>query len=251
MSKLRGIVPIVGAFCVAALCAASLYTMIVPPKPILLYNKTNSAPIGWYKIDPKGLPMRDKMVAAYVPEDAILLAHMREYLPRHIPVLKTVWASGGDKICSNDGVIVMSGRPDIIAKAEDNLGRKLPSWQGCITLSHEQIFLVSTHVETSFDSRYFGPVHIDNVLGTAEYVGPNPIGFKKQGGRRRLGAGLGAEGKIKGGVPPSRLKSCLHIFFGGHSFKLGVHPFSAAWPMPIGFEGVHPLKLFNVYKGQQ
>ena len=197
MSKPRGIVSSVVVLMVTVLCAASLYTMIVPPKPILLYNKTNSAPIGWYKVDPKGLPIRDKMVAAYVPEDARLLAHMREYLPRHIPVLKTVWASGGDKICSNDGVIIASGRPDIIAKAEDNLGRKLPSWQGCITLSHDQIFLVSTHVETSFDSRYFGPVHISNVLGTAEYVGPNLIGFMNQRGRRRLGAGLGAEGKIK------------------------------------------------------
>lgn len=48
----------------------------------------------------------------------------------------------------------------------------MPIWKGCIVLRSDEIFLVSTDVQTSFDSRYFGPVPLKNVLGTVEFVGP-------------------------------------------------------------------------------
>lgn len=171
MINLRAGFSTIVALGVTALCGASVYTMIVPQTPYILYNKSDSAPIGWYRLDPNGAPKRDAMVAAFAPAQARNLADMRDYLPYEIPLLKSVWAVGGEKVCSENGTIRAPNRPDIYALAQDGLGRDLPHWEGCITLSDRQVFLVSTYVQNSFDSRYFGAVELEDVLGTVEYLG--------------------------------------------------------------------------------
>ena len=123
------------------------------------------------------------MVAAFAPDDARLLAHERGYLTSHIPLIKTVWAVAGEKICSEDGVVRVPNRPDIHALREDGSGRAMPVWTGCIILQSDEIFLVSTDVQTSFDSRYFGPVPVKNVLGTVDFVGPEPDRSGASGGQ--------------------------------------------------------------------
>lgn len=158
----------------AALCLAVVMQIADPPRLIVLYNPSASAPVGWYKINANGVIERDVMVAAFAPDDARNLADERGYLPHHVPLIKTVWATGGEKICSENGVVRAPNRPDIYALREDGLGRELPSWSGCITLTMDEVFLVSTDVQTSFDSRYFGPVHLENVLGTVTFIGPKP-----------------------------------------------------------------------------
>ncbi len=158
----------------AALCFAAVMQIVHPPSPFVLYNPSASAPVGWYKINANGAIERDAMVAAFAPDDARNLADQRGYLPHHVPLIKTVWATGGEKICSENGVVRAPNRPDIYALREDGLGRELPSWSGCTTLAMDQIFLVSTDVQTSFDSRYFGPVALENVLGTVTFIGPKP-----------------------------------------------------------------------------
>lgn len=97
MPKTRSLFAGLGAIAVTALCGASVYTMIVPQTPRVLYNKSDSAPIGWYKLDPEGAPVRDAMVAAFAPQEARNLADLRDYLPSHIPLLKSVWAVAGKK----------------------------------------------------------------------------------------------------------------------------------------------------------
>lgn len=157
-----------------ALCGATVWEMIVPPTPRLIYNESPSAPLGWYKIDPDGEVKRDVIVAAFAPEKARNLAHERGYLPSNVPLLKTVWAGPGEKICRLGAKIEAPNRPVLTAAAQDDLGRDLPRWDGCITLSKTEIFLISTDVQTSFDSRYFGAVPVSNVLGTAHYMGERP-----------------------------------------------------------------------------
>ena len=155
-----------------ALCGATVWEMIVPPTPRLIYNESPSAPIGWYRIDPDGALKRDVMVAAFAPADARNLADERGYLPHSVPLLKTVWATSGEEVCRFGAKIEAPNRPVLTASPQDGLGRDLPRWDGCITLSETQVFLISTDVKTSFDSRYFGPVPLQNVLGAAEFLGP-------------------------------------------------------------------------------
>ncbi len=156
---------------VTALCAASLVEIAAPPIPRLLYNTSESAPVGWYAVAPNSRIERDVMVAAFAPADARKLAHNRGYLPYNIPLIKTVWAVAGEEVCSEDGVVHAVNRPDIFTYELDSLGREMPSWQGCIILENNEAFLVSTDVQTSFDSRYFGAVPVENVLGATRYLG--------------------------------------------------------------------------------
>ena len=227
---------IIGAIA-GAVCIFALLDIFRPTTPYVFYNKSQSAPIGWYRLTPKETPKRDTIVAAFAPEKARNMAAIRDYLPSHVPLIKTVWASEGDKVCSKDGVITAPNRPDIHARAQDGLGRIMPGWTGCITLSETQFFLVSTHVQNSWDSRYFGPVEADNILGVVEYLGISAGSAESGNGRARV---EGAEGKIKAGSAPLGLTPCLHIFFGSAMRVCGGASFFAFKREVIGVLGSAP-----------
>ena len=201
---------IIGAIA-GLICVFALVDIFKPATPYVFYNETVSAPVGWYRLTPNRAIKRDVMVAAFAPENARNMAATRDYLPSHVPLLKTVWAAAGDEICSENGRVTAPNRPDIRTQAQDAFGRLMPVWRGCITLSENQYFLVSTHVQNSWDSRYFGPVEKDNILGVVEYLGGSETQEEAGDGRAR---GKGADGKIKAGSAPWGLVPCLHIFFG-------------------------------------
>ena len=124
-------------------------------------------------------------MAALAPANGTTLALEREYFPPNIPLIKTVWAISGEVICYVDGKVLVKGRPPLIVLKHDMLGRLLPSRSGCYELSNDEVFLISNDVQTSFDSRYFGPVKRENLLGRVEYLGQ----FKGRSERRKAGRG--------------------------------------------------------------
>jgi len=150
---------------------ATTVEITFPPKPIILYNSSNSAPIGWYRLHKNMQPSLGEQVAAYAPEWARQLADERRYLPYGYPLIKTVWAIEGDEVCYNNHSVSVPNRPDISVQTKDSLGRDIPLRSGCIVLKSGEYFLVSPDVQTGFDSRYFGPVTIENILGQVEYLG--------------------------------------------------------------------------------
>ena len=132
----------------------------------LIYNPTDSAPRGWYRVTPVDRVVVDDYVIARLPEDVALLATSRGYLPATVPLLKRVAAASGAVVCSHSGVISIDGRSAARAMRSDRAGRALPSWSGCRVLAQDEVFLLSTH-PSSFDSRYFGPLHVRSINGTA------------------------------------------------------------------------------------
>jgi len=46
----------------------------------------------------------------------------------------------------------------------------MPQKSGCIVLKLGEYLLISPDVQTGFDSRYFGPVSSENILGVVEYL---------------------------------------------------------------------------------
>ena len=150
-----------------------------PPEPRLLYNPSKSAPIGWYKINRKTQIQRGDKVAAYAPDWARKLADERHYLPYDYPLIKTVWAVSGEEICSSNGWVTVPNRPHLPVLVRDGLGRDMPVHEGCYTLNDNEVFLVSTDVQTSWDSRYFGPVNRDHILGTVTYLGGGRFGNRR------------------------------------------------------------------------
>ena len=138
--------------------------------PRLLYNPSPSAPVGWYRIDTNASVERDDLVAAFAPDRARGLAAERGYLPWDLPLIKTVWAVGGDEICYVSGTLTAPRRPTLTVLGVDGAGRELPSLEGCETLGDDEVFLVSRKSAASWDSRYFGPVKRSDVLGRAMFV---------------------------------------------------------------------------------
>ena len=170
---------------VAALCAASLFQIISPSQPRIIYNPSPSAPIGWYKLSQIQSPLQGDLVAANVPIAAQNILLERQYLPPNIPILKTVWAVSGEEICHHSGQVLTGNKPALKVLSHDSFGRELPSLSGCYVIPDGRVFLVSTDVQSSFDSRYFGPVPISNIIGRAKYLGQFEWGIE----RRRAGRG--------------------------------------------------------------
>lgn len=156
---------------ITLLILANIGEISTPPLPKLLYNPTESAPVGWYKIQAnRPINVGDK-IAVYPPDWARKLGDERRYLPQHYPLIKSVWAVEGTEICYENGIVRVPNYPDIAVLVQDSLGRDMPVYEGCYTLLKNEIFLASNDLDASWDSRYFGAVGKNNVLGHVDYIG--------------------------------------------------------------------------------
>jgi conjugative transfer signal peptidase TraF len=133
----------------------------------LVYNPSESAPRGWYRVT---LP-RDLHIGTFalvsLPDGIARLADERRYLPRSLQLLKRVAAISGQQVCERDGVVEIDGSPAARAKRIDGAGRRLDAWTGCRRLVDGELFLLSQTANSSFDSRYFGPIDHASVIGRA------------------------------------------------------------------------------------
>jgi conjugative transfer signal peptidase TraF len=137
------------------------------PRPVLLFNPSPSAPRGWYLLGPE-LPRRIGQYAlAHLPSDAARLASERHYLPLGIPLLKSVGALRGDYVCADSMQVRINRRVVGRPLSQDARHRPLDAWRGCLVLSAGQYFLLSVANPASFDSRYFGPVSRELIIGRA------------------------------------------------------------------------------------
>ncbi|MFG9343922.1 S26 family signal peptidase [Pseudomonas aeruginosa] len=158
--------------------AALAWAAFVQPLPRLIYNPSDSVPVGWYCVDPLdhrpvSLPRPlsvGSIVLTRLPADAAALAAQRGYLPAHVPLLKRVGAVAPQHVCIVAGQVRIDGVPVAAALPADRLGRPLPSWQHCRPLAEGELFLLSVTNPASFDSRYFGPVSASAVIGVAHPV---------------------------------------------------------------------------------
>jgi conjugative transfer signal peptidase TraF len=107
--------------------------------------------------------------------EAVSLALERHYLPRGLctsgsgPLIKTVEATAGQAV-EIGGQVIIDGKPlhsSRVLKA-DAEGRPMPVYAGG-TIPDGTVFLHSEFVG-SYDSRYFGPLPSDGILGLAREV---------------------------------------------------------------------------------
>ncbi|EPW8900883.1 S26 family signal peptidase [Pseudomonas aeruginosa] len=155
-----------------ALLAGSLAAMgwatIATSPPRLIYNASDSVPVGWYRISPATSLAPGDLVLVHLPPEVRSLAAQRGYLPANVPLLKTVAAMAPQQVCVQGSQVRIDG--DLVAKRLrwDRKGRALPSWQACRRLVGDELFLLSSSNPASFDSRYFGPVSADAMIGRAQ-----------------------------------------------------------------------------------
>lgn len=136
------------------------------PTPWLAWNASGSAPIGLWRIHPgMGVAVGD-MAMVRTPDGVRQFAAGRHYVPAGVPLLKRVAAADGAHICAVGRDILIDGHRVAVRRAVDQERRPLPWWTGCRRLSRGQLFLLN-RAPDSFDSRYFGPVEREAVIGRA------------------------------------------------------------------------------------
>ena len=70
----------------------------------------------------------------------------------------SVAAIAGDTICAVGPLVSVNGRMVAERRRFDSSHRRLPWWEGCVTLGKGELLLLMTHAPSSFDGRYFGPL---------------------------------------------------------------------------------------------
>jgi type IV secretory pathway protease TraF len=133
--------------------------------PKVYWNTTPSVPTGLYMLASK-VPEKGDLAIISLPEATAALADVRAYLPARSRLIKPVVASYGNTVCRHGLNVSVDGRFLALADTFDMRKRRFLHWDGCHRLTPSEIFVIST-VRGSFDSRYIGPVHVRNVLGTA------------------------------------------------------------------------------------
>lgn len=153
---------------------ALAWASFVTPAARVVYNPSNSVPVGWYRIEPVNPPADalrvGSIVLAQLPAAPAALAAQRGYLPMRIPLLKRVGAVSPQEVCIIGGNVRIDGVPVAAVLPVDRMGRPLPSWQQCRRLEPGELFLLSVTNPASFDSRYFGPIAASDVIGLAHPV---------------------------------------------------------------------------------
>jgi conjugative transfer signal peptidase TraF len=155
----------------AILSIALLGDIALPTRshvPLIVYNASGSAPIGWYRIENRP-PSRGDTVLIQPSNTLQLLFANHAVLPPGVPLLKRVIALGGDRVCRTGRVVLVDGEAIAEALDRDQNGRPLPVWEGCFTLFDGQFFVVQPH-SYSLDSRYFGPVSECQIIGVAHAI---------------------------------------------------------------------------------
>ncbi|MBU6299532.1 MAG: S26 family signal peptidase [Alphaproteobacteria bacterium] len=138
---------------------------ILRPMPLLVWNASASAPLGFYVVRPATGLRRDDIVLAWPPKWAANLAARRGYLPLGVPLVKHIAALSGDRVCEWRQALSINGRIVAQGLAADREGRVLPHWRGCLRLKPGEAFLLMAQVPDSFDGRYFGPIRRFAVIG--------------------------------------------------------------------------------------
>jgi conjugative transfer signal peptidase TraF len=139
--------------------------MVFTITPRLVWNGSNSAPVGLYLLGGKRV-QKGEFVLVHPPDAVVSLISSRGYLPLGMPLLKRVVALAGDEVCRKNNRILINGELAAIALTADAEQRKMPQWQGCIILRPAEIFLLNNH-PNSFDGRYFGAIESQYVIGVA------------------------------------------------------------------------------------
>lgn len=150
----------------AGLGAALALTVAFPPRPVLVWNASESAPVGLYAVGDTGELRRGDMVIAWLPDHHRRFAAERHYLPRNVPLVKRIAAMSGDRVCAIGHTLTVNGGVVAERRADDRQDRPLPWWRGCMVLGEGELLLLMDH-PGSFDGRYVGPIARTLVVGEA------------------------------------------------------------------------------------
>lgn len=137
--------------------------LVAHPAPALIYNPSPSVPRGFYVRAHEPVAV-GAFVTLRAADASPAYAQARDFTDRTDRFIKRVAAVGGTLVCAEGDRVTVPGRAPMARLAQDSAGRVLPSWDGCRTLGADEVFLLGDTAD-SFDSRYWGPVHMTAING--------------------------------------------------------------------------------------
>ncbi len=141
-------------------------------------NVTNSLPRGLYR-ETSDLIHYGTLVAECLPEQWATLGKERGWFgsgscPTNTPpILKQVAAMAGDTIEVADEYVAVNGALILQSATQkvDSQGRAMPVFpRGLYTLKTGEVWLLTTNIPNSLDSRYMGPAQASDLIATARPV---------------------------------------------------------------------------------
>lgn len=135
--------------------------------PRFIWNASASLPVGLYGVKPATAIAVTDIAIVRPPDELATFLDERGYLPKGVPLLKRVFALGGETVCREGRIVIAYGGRYVVARDHDSRGRPLPVWQGCRTLRKGEAFFMNWDAPDSFDSRYFGPLPVKTIVGRA------------------------------------------------------------------------------------
>ena len=154
---------------VVLICIGFLMVGALTAKRDLIFNATPSKPLGFYRLKKKDVFEQGDLVMFSVPAGIEELVRTRNYIPPKGHLMKNIIGGAGDTYCIHDQKFYVGDKLIGPIFATDSKNRPLPQHAaGCHKVPPEYMLIGIAEIERSFDSRYFGPVPTNTILGIAE-----------------------------------------------------------------------------------
>lgn len=131
----------------------------------LIWNRTESAPIGLYWRSDGPLTLNGWAVVSARSEAAGWTSE-NGFTGADWPLVKRIAGLPGDEICRENETILINQSVAAEALLEASGSLSLPRWQGCHVLQDGEVFLLNEHPR-SLDGRYFGIMQDSDLEGVA------------------------------------------------------------------------------------
>jgi type IV secretory pathway protease TraF len=122
-------------------------------------------PLGFYRIVPHGKISTGDLVIFDPPQGAHPYIYGRRWLPNGWPLIKYVGARKGDTYAIQGGSFTINDKYMGPVYERDSQRKALPSREGRFIVERNTFLPVSTHINNSFDGRYFGTVPLSAIKG--------------------------------------------------------------------------------------
>ncbi|MCR9224177.1 MAG: S26 family signal peptidase [Hyphomonas sp.] len=144
---------------------ACLSALVWEPQERLIWNRTESAPVGlyWLSDDPF---THGRWVVVSARSKAAQWAQTHGFIGKDWPMIKQIAGVSGDEICRHGTTISINSIAVAKALTVSHSSLELPVWKGCQTLNEGEVFLLNSHPR-SLDGRYFGVTKVSDLDGVA------------------------------------------------------------------------------------
>jgi conjugative transfer signal peptidase TraF len=137
---------------------------------MVVFQVTGSMPIGLYLKKPIVNIQSGQLILFDLPENVKEMVKSRRWAPRQVTMLmKEVVGMPGDEIQIKENRVYINKVYFGPVKKKDRQGLPLPSINKTFILGKDEFFSASRK-ENSFDSRYFGPVHLQDIKAVVEPI---------------------------------------------------------------------------------